>query len=515
MSTSLIIHTLIHLRPIQLFYQFWYRLFKSSYIAVEAPICTIPKLKTDPVPRHKSLEGNIFTFLNQQHEFTGWDFTGNGMLWNYNQNYFDWLTQKNMTAETGCLWIDKFITETSLNSKSPTLHSFDPYPIALRSINWIKFFCKYPDYTTKSQLNSLYSQVKLLEKKLEYHLMGNHLMEDAFALYISSVFFHDVNLYKKTTKLLLAELKEQILPDGGHYEQSPMYHCILLDRLLDCINITENIEYSVEGSENNIENFRLYATRMLGWLKSICYQDGTYPLFNDSAKGIAPDPAEIIDYANRLGIESDATPLGESGYRKMSNNNMEAFVDIGNIAASYQPGHSHADTFNFELRIGGKSFIVDTGISTYNKTERRQYERSTVAHNTVTVNKKNSSEVWGGFRIGRRARVFNEKQTISNKGIMVEASHNGFGKLCKRKFEMTTNEFIIDDWFDGTAISHVHLAENINPNIEQKDVNAIIKNDCLYSTEYNKFHKGTVIEMHFTGHLRFVIHEDGQVFVQR
>ena len=43
---------------------------------------------------------------------------------------------------------------------------------------------------------------------------------------------------RKAARLLKRELKREILRDGAHYEQSPMYHCILLDRLLDCINYT-------------------------------------------------------------------------------------------------------------------------------------------------------------------------------------------------------------------------------------------------------------------------------------
>ena len=46
----------------------------------------------------------------------------------------DWLQQEDMTYENGAEWIDKFIDELSDN-----LVGLDPYPIALRGINWIKF----------------------------------------------------------------------------------------------------------------------------------------------------------------------------------------------------------------------------------------------------------------------------------------------------------------------------------------------------------------------------------------
>lgn len=103
---------------------------------------------------------------------------------------------------------------------------------------------------------------------------------------------------------------------------------------------------------------------------------------------------------------------------------MEAIVDIGNITATYQPGHTHADTFNYELHINGEPFVVDTGISTYNKTARRQYERSTSAHNTVSINGKNSYDVWGGFRVGKRAKT----TLITDKPYYIKALHNGYGK---------------------------------------------------------------------------------------
>lgn len=489
MTFSLLVNTLVHLRPKQVFYQLWYRLYKPSYQTVETPLFIIPKLSSESCPRYRCLNGNVFTFLNLSHEFAGWNFTDNGMLWAYNQNYFDWLNQEGMTSDEGCKWIDLFITRLSpLDSRL----SLDPYPIALRSINWIKFFCKYPECATKPRLDSLYSQIRLLERKLEYHLLGNHLLEDAYALYMAAAFFQDLPLQKKATKLLLAQLEEQTLSDGAHFEQSPMYHCILLDRLLDCINIAP------------IDELKAFAKKQIGWLKSICYQDGSFPLFNDAAYGIAPLPNYIIDYAQRLGIESDATPLGDSGYRKLSNDKMEAFVDVGNITASYQPGHTHADTLNYELRIDGRPVVVDTGISTYEKNARRQFERSTSAHNTVIVNGKDSSEVWSGFRVGKRAKVISERSENKSGSLAIEAVHDGFCKPCRRRIEMTENQFVVEDWFDGEAVSYLHLAEGISPDIVKiEDAIKVTKNDYTFSTEYNKFHNGTVLEILFHGHVRF------------
>ena len=490
MNFGLLLRTVIHLKPRQVIFQVKNRLVKVRYVPLSAPAVKVSGFKTEPIPRYKSLGGNRFTFLNLEHEYIGWNFTDNGMLWAYNQNYFDWLNQKGMAADEGCKWIDKFIEELPSNRVG-----LDPYPIALRSINWIKFFCKYTETATKYRLDSLYSQERLLEKKQEYHLLANHLLEDAFALYIGAAFFGDERLLKEAKQLLLGQLKEQILPDGAHYEQSPMYHCILLDRLLDCINIGERM--AVNGVE-----LRKYASLMLGHLESVIWEDGSIPLLNDAAYGIAPMPEQLFDYAKRLYVKWEAIPMKECGYRKMRNERMEAIVDVGNITATYQPGHTHADTFNYELRIDGKPFVVDTGVSTYNKNERRQLERSTVAHNCVVVDGKDSSEVWGGFRVGKRCHTDLTDLTDN----VIEASHDGFAKPCKRRFEMNDGVFVVEDWYDGEAVSYVHLAEGADEGrVAIEGATKIEIMEEKYSIEYNRYRPCKVMAIHFNGKLKYTI----------
>lgn len=461
-----------------------------------APIVDIPKLKTKPIEKFKCLECDKFTFLNIEHQFAGWSFTDNGMLWAYNQNYFDWINQSLNDEEIGdksegCKWIDKFIDEVKGG------FPMDSYPIALRSINWVKFFCRYPDSATLKRLDSLYSQVKLLEKKLEYHLLGNHLLEDAYALFICACFFKDERIFNKASNLLKSQLEEQILTDGAHYEQSPMYHCILLDRLLDCINISLTTDFT-----DYTCLLKQYAVKMLGHLESIVWEDGSIPLLNDSANGIAPKPAQIFDYAKRLGLEWKVIPLKECGYRELKAGKYEAIVDVGNITATYQPGHTHADVLNYELKINGKPVVVDCGISTYNKTERRQYERSTVAHNCVSPNEKNSYEVWGGFRVGRRCSTV----IIESNNKYIEAAHDGFGSICRRLFEINDGGLNVEDWYDHEAISYIHLAEGVDESCVTVD-SALSVNvkPWKYSVEYNRFKEGKVIEIRFNGHCKYTI----------
>ena len=194
---------------------------------------------------------------------------------------------------------------------------------------------------------------------------------------------------------------------------------------------------------------------------------------------------------------------------------MESTVDVGNIAAMYQPGHTHADSLNYELRINGDNFIVDTGISTYNKTARRQYERSSMAHNVVVIDGRDSSEVWGGFRVGRRAQV----QLIDDITNRVEAWHDGYGVKVKRLFELCDNEFSVVDSADTAkeAISYIHFAPGIMPMVEDnrlttmqaevvvagaKEIEII---DDWASVEYNRLEPIKVAKIKFNSKLEYKI----------
>ena len=511
MQLRLLFETIWYLKPGQLIFQIWDRLYK-------------PKLKWEIAPKHREdvkivdvisipdcYKNGLFSFLNVTDVFRGWSDTSHGKLWTFNLNYMDWLRQDSINSEEGEKWIDRFIEDLSDNRVG-----LEPYPIALRVNNWIKFLVRYPECATAERLKALYSQVKLLSRKLEYKLMGNHLLEDAFALFVASIYFNDNKLYKKASKLLKGQLKEQVLPDGAHFEQSPMYHCILLDRLLDCINFASN------SDDEDYKGFlKDIAIKMLGHLESIIWEDGSIPLLNDSALGIAPTAEQIFDYARRLGLAWKPVPLKECGYRKLKRGVFEAIVDVGNITASYQPAHSHADTFNYELRVNGQPFIVDSGISTYEDNGDRHYERSTKAHNTVSVKDKDSSHVWRTFRVGKRAKI----KLIKDTPDVIIAEHDGFGRNCTHRrlfnFDNEGNLCIEDFVASKTeAISYIHLAPGIKASKDELQSIFIYMDELpialegatgveilkqKVSTIYNQKEDADVFAISFKGYLKYTI----------
>jgi uncharacterized heparinase superfamily protein len=315
----------------------------------------------------------------------------------------------------------------------------EPYPASLRIMNVIRFLSKsHLTSDVKQTVPFLKAEINYLSKNLEYHLLGNHLLENGFALLMGGYFFNVEKWKKKAEKLLMKELDEQILPDGAHFELSPMYHQIIFFRVLEACQYLDkkSLFYLI------IKN---HGSKMLSWLGNISFKDGSIPHFNDSTFNIALSSGELKNIAFHIGLKSaDNLKLKESGYRKIEVNSLELVADVHGISPAYQPGHAHADTFSFCLNQSNVPIVVDQGISTYEISPRRDLERATSSHNTITVNWKNSSEVWAGFRVGKRAKV----SSIEEGEDFFHLRHDGYKKIgveIVRKFKKSKDTIEIYD----------------------------------------------------------------------
>src|SRR5664279_515884 len=126
------------------------------------------------------------------------------------------------------------------------------------------------------------------------------------------------------------------------------------------------------------------------------------------------------------------------------------------------PAHAHADTLALLLWCDGQPVLVDTGTSTYQAGSRRALERSTAAHNTVRVDGLDSTEVWGAFRAGRRARPSMQEWAVDRRPIRLRARHDGYRWLPgqpmhERTWELEEECLTITDRITGTGLHHVEV----------------------------------------------------------
>ena len=400
-----------------------------------------------------------FLFLNEKNQLSkvGWDNDLQSKLWRYNLHYFDCLNQVELTnigVELQNNIINKWIIENPFGKGT----GWEPYPTSLRIINWIKWHFKTNALSDEAKL-SLWNQVKWLADRPEYHLLGNHLFINAKALMFACVFYgldEYSTIYRKSIKILKEELREQFLEDGSHFELSPMYHSLAMVDLLDLYQLKSNLPSSFP-----IQEIQEKYLRGMDWFSYLSYENGELAHFNDCANGIAPTIKELEYFGKRLGLnwflKSDIIfkHLKQSGFTVFKDDKIHLIADIGNIGPDYLPGHAHADSLSFELAINGYRVIVNSGTSEYGLSTERLRQRSTFAHSTIELDGKNSSEVWSGFRVARRAKIENILISEDDQAIEISACHNGYKRIFNNLFHERTwkilkNEIEIIDKVSGS-----------------------------------------------------------------
>ncbi|MFL5482606.1 MAG: heparinase II/III family protein [Gemmatimonadaceae bacterium] len=417
-----------------------------------------------------------FQFLNETNDVApgGWDNTEWSKLWRYNLHYFDDLTA--VDAASRADWHRGILERWVAENEPARGTAWEPFPTSRRIVNWIKWSLAGNELPC-SCIESLGIQARWLARNLETHLLGNHLLANAQALVFSGAFFRgsEAESWLRTgLRILDRELREQVLADGGHFELSPMYHALVLESLLDLTNLAAVSHVSTPRFDEESDHWRQVIARMQSWLSAMTHPDGDIAFFNDAAFGVAPRPEELYGYSQRLNIgaaqirSNSPTLLASSGYVRIDAPALTAMLDVGPIGPDYLPAHSHADTLSFELSLFGERVFVNSGTSLYEVGAERVRQRGTPAHNTVTIDHANSSEIWSSFRTGRRARPHDLEVTTGNETV-VQCSHDGYSwlpgsPLHSRKWRVEGHSLVIRDQIRG-PFRHAEARFRLHPRV--------------------------------------------------
>ncbi|MFM8407294.1 MAG: heparinase II/III family protein, partial [Pirellulaceae bacterium] len=388
-----------------------------------------------------------------------WDADEAPLLWRYHLHYHDWLwwlptrdieILKQMVSH----WIEGHRCSTKAVG-------WQPYPLSLRLINWSLLLLEQNreslqgDAEFWQQLMQSYGdQWRWLERHVEWHLGANHLLENLAALQLGLFYLKLPDSWqaraKQIEQWLLVECQQQVLPDGVHYERSPMYQL----RVLWLLEVLAPRCHGVlrRQLEETVERMRK-ATGLL------LHSNDQPALFNDSMQGVYSIPDSV-----RHRRCPGAWALPDAGYYGFHSQDGESlWIDAAPIGPDHQPGHGHADLFTFEWSRQSESLLTDTGVFHYLAGPQRDWDRSTAAHNTVTVDGENSCEVWSSFRVGKRVKPTVLDFQFSDRHLTLEASHAGYAPtMHRRRWHWTPGHLVVHDWLEGAmgrkAVSHWHLA---------------------------------------------------------
>ena len=410
-----------------------------------------------------------FSFLNRAKTFSGsidWHIDTVPRLWRFNLHYFHLVPalliqanqgQSNQAQET----FTRLAISWIKGNRALRGDGWHPYTLSLRIVNWCHAIQGGLVKAEAIELvhKSLFAQARFLVNDLEHDVRGNHLLENVRALIFAGTLFSgpEAAAWLATgLDILKKETAEQVLPDGGHFERCPSYHWVVAKNYLEI-----SLWLRRNGKAPDwLENALLRMLDFGGWITAA---DGREPLFKDSAWSASPDPFEVsaagalyfqesrykltsnrslytlmlfgtAGHDQLMAMAQAPFPSGsryfpESGYLVQRTADSFFILDVGYVCPDYLPAHAHADLFTYELHVKGQRIVVDSGVYEYQAGPWREYFRSTAAHNTVEVAQQNQSEVWGSFRVARRARPKIHHLEQTDRYTLIQASHDGYKRL--------------------------------------------------------------------------------------
>ncbi len=396
-------------------------------------------------------------------------------LWLYNLHYFDDLdaVDSDERLDLQSEWIEKWIESNPMGVG----RGWDPYPTSLRIVNWVRWSLRGGRWSNEA-CASLALQARWLEGRLETHLLGNHLWSNAKALVFAGTFFQGAEAERWLSKglnLLEAELAEQCLADGGHFERSPMYHGLLLEDVLDLFQLSQLQPRLFPPNWPNV--LTETATRMFTWFVDMVHPDGEISFFNDATKGVCAPLASLRKYGGALKMPfaawfAESPPrlrhFASSGFVRMESAAATVLADVGSVGPDYLPGHAHAGTLSFELSVDSSRVVVNGGVSLYGESAERQRQRGSRSHSTLVVDGADSSEVWAGFRVARRARVVSAEIEDAPGKLRFRAAHDGYQRLRgspihRRTWTLDDSALVVEDQIIGYGWHHLEILFHLAP----------------------------------------------------
>ena len=387
--------------------------------------------------------------------------------------------------------------------------------IAFRSISWLwalQFFAESPALSADVLLRLtkfLYLNASHLETYLSTYFSPNtHLTGEALGLFYIGLLlpeFKDAARWRELgLEILTSQLPRHVQPDGVYFEQSSYYHRYTTDFYIHlAILLRRNGMALPPELEPRLE-------LLLDHLMHITRPDGTTPLFGDDDGGrlvMLDDRAgndfraalatgavlfERADYKFVAGEAAEETVwlLGVEGLRAFDeivaqppaqesvafdNGGYYVMRDGWSPASNYllfdcgphgmaNCGHAHADALAIEVAANGETVLVDPGTFTYTGSrELRDWFRSSIAHNTLTVDRESSSIPADTFSWKTKTSCERLAWIEHDRFTYVSGRHTGYEEVAKPGTHtrsilfLKNNYWILRDQVDLSAKHPINL----------------------------------------------------------
>jgi len=208
---------------------------------------------------------------------------------------------------------------------------------------------------------------------------------------------------------------------------------------------------------------------------------------------LGPDSLEEFDLISAREPAKQSMAFPNGGYYVMrdgwEDDSNYLFFDCG-PHGMLNCGHAHADALSFDLAANGSTVLVDPGTFTYTGSpELRDWFRSSMAHNTLTIDGESSSVSAGPFSWSSIANCRTSKWLTHKRFDYVQGSHDGYQRLPDEVEHSRGIIFIKGDYWiirdqvksraDHAADLWFHFSDEAEPVIEapNRDSTAVVSRD--------------------------------------
>jgi hypothetical protein len=447
-------------------------------------------------------------------------------------------------ADTFARHITSFIAQNPVGFGP---HWASPMDVAIRSANWclaVPLFAgaDLPPAFWASMLGNLWSSGLFLERHLEWHPVyrGNHYVANLVGLAYLGTLFRGSRPGQRWLRIASRELRRelayQVGEDGVALEASIAYHRLH----------TELFAWAGELLRRNVAGFDAAGYdavihRMVAFIGTTLQPDGHSPMVGDADDGrLHALDARVLAEPRRhdLGLPprfrvpdpgDGAFAFAAGGFFVLRQGDHHATIRCGPVGLRGAGSHDHNDQLGFELVVGGRRIVPDSGSYVYTRdlTARHRF-RSTAAHSVVQLDGAEQNPI----RPDRPWRVL-EDRTRSRAlacealpgGLRFAGEHRGYerlgGAICRREVMLDVPGGIwhIEDEVSGVGPMQLawrlHLAGSVREEAvrEPNSVRLVCPGDPAIAIEVH-FPAGLLVAIEPVRHSHaYGLDRQGQVLV--
>lgn len=359
------------------------------------------------------------------------------------------------------------------------------------------------DATIEVILKTLLAHGRFIRANLEFshRISSNHYLSDLIGLFVIGAtvpeFKEASGWVKFSTRELLREMQQQVLPDGVSFETSIGYHRLALEIFTLFFVVSQSLGVQLPSE------FRERLEAMFDFVRAYLKPDGTAPIIGDSDDGriIRFKERDAVDHSYLLPIAAilfnqerfkqagqiDEEALwwfGEAGYRGFNQlaanpqqpgsqgfpdaqifiqrqDSLYAIMDCGDHGIHGRGSHAHSDALSFELFAYEQTFLRDPGTFVYTASKAWRHKfRSTAYHNTVRIDRQEISPIDKDqpFVLGANVLPKINEWRSNAEFDRLDAEHDAYSRLAepvthRRVLTFLKNQgyWLLEDIFSGSG----------------------------------------------------------------